>query len=144
MAALTKGRTTPQRQGDFREEALSNVQVFTGGILMRLANGYLTKGATATGSVGVGVSYDDVDNSGGSAGDLRVRYRPGCFRFANSAGADEITIAEIGDVAYIVDDQTVAKTNGSSSRSPAGIIEDLDAQGVWVRFDEPLTKALIS
>jgi hypothetical protein len=34
----------------------------------------------------------------------------------------------------VVDDQTVAKTNGSSSRSVAGIIRDVDADGVWVEF----------
>ena len=67
-------------------------------------------------------------------------YRPGCFRFANSAGGDEITIAEIGDVVFAVDDQTVAKTDGTSSRSPAGFVDDVDDLGVWVRFDEVLTK----
>ncbi|CUH67985.1 hypothetical protein TG4357_03322 [Thalassovita gelatinovora] len=59
----------------------------------------------------------------------------------NSAAADEITIADIGNKAYAVDDQTVAKTDGTATRSPAGIIDDVDANGVWVRFDEALTNA---
>ncbi|MFB0515162.1 MAG: hypothetical protein ACETWG_00985, partial [Candidatus Neomarinimicrobiota bacterium] len=33
---------------------------------------------------------------------------------------------------YIVDDQTVAKTDGTGTRSPAGFIEDVDSNGVWV------------
>ena len=37
--------------------------------------------------------------------------------FANSASGDLITAAEVGSDCYIVDDQTVAKTNGSSTRS---------------------------
>ena len=41
----------------------------------------------------------------------------------------------------MVDDQTVAKTNGGNTRSPAGIIDSVDADGVWIRFDEALTKA---
>jgi hypothetical protein len=35
---------------------------------------------------------------------------------------------------FIVDDETVAKTNGSSTRSVAGICRGVDAQGVWVEF----------
>ena len=37
-------------------------------------------------------------------------------------------------VCYIVDDQTVAKTDGSSARSKAGTIVNVDDQGVWVRI----------
>ena len=77
---------------------------------------------------------EPADNAGGQAGDLSVRTRKGVFRFNNSAGADEITRAEIGDTCYVVDDETVAKTDDTGSRSAAGAIEDVDAIGVWVRF----------
>ena len=50
------------------------------------------------------------------------------------AEADLIARAEIGDTCFAVDDQTVAKTDGSESRSAAGIIRDVDAQGVWVEI----------
>ena len=33
---------------------------------------------------------------------------------------------------YVVDDETVAKTNGTNTRSRAGVVVDVDAQGVWV------------
>lgn len=141
MAALTKDRMTPQAIGDFHNGPVAaSAILFAGALLMRNAAGYLLAGATATGSVGVGRVEAPVSNAGGSNGDVNVDYRPGVFRFANSAAADLITIAEIGDVAYIVDDQTVAKTDGSAARSPAGIIDNVDDQGVWVRFDEALTK----
>ncbi|MDF2232180.1 hypothetical protein P2H44_06400 [Albimonas sp. CAU 1670] len=141
MTALTEGRNTPQRlPGDRAGPVAASVLIHAGALVMRNAAGYLTKGATATGSVGVGRAEARVDNSSGSAGDATLTFRPGVFRFANSASTDEITIAEVGDVCFVVDDQTVAKTNGSSSRSPAGIVEDVDALGVWVRLDEALTK----
>lgn len=141
MAALTKDRNTPQAIGDFRNGPVAATAIlFAGALLMRNAAGYLLAGATATGMVGVGRVEAFVDNSSGADGNLNVDFRPGFFRFANSAGADEITVAEIGDVAFIVDDQTVAKTDGTSTRSPAGIIDNVDDQGVWVRFDEALTK----
>lgn len=142
MTALAADRNTPEHLGDIKKEALAASQlVYAGALVMRNAAGYLVKGATATGLVGVGVALEQVDNSAGSAGDLSVTYKPGVWRFANSTSTDEITIAEIGDLCYAVDDQTVAKTDGSSSRSKAGIIVDVDAQGVWVRLDEALTLA---
>ncbi|MBW4708627.1 hypothetical protein KX928_12615 [Roseobacter sp. YSTF-M11] len=142
MVALTKGRTTPRIEGDLRQGAVAATAVlFVGALLMRNAAGFITNGQTATGLVGVGVGHADVSNAGGADGDVNIEYRTGCYSFANSAGADEITAADIGAVAYAVDDQTVAKTDATATRSPAGVIEGLDARGVWVRLDEALTKA---
>lgn len=142
MAALSADRNTPRRQGDDRKGAVAaSTLIYAGALVMRNAAGYIVKGQTATGLVGVGRAEERVDNSAGANGALSVTYRPGVYHFANSAAADEITQAEIGSLCYAVDDQTVAKTNGSSTRSPAGIVEDVDAQGVWVRLDEALTNA---
>lgn len=142
MAALTAGRLTPRREGDYISGPVAAATtIFAGAMVMRTATGFLTEGQTATGLVGVGVAEAETNNSAGQDGDAFARVRPGVFRMKNSASADEITLAEIGDKCWAVDDQTVAKTNGSSARSPAGIIVDVDDQGVWVRFDEALTKA---
>ena len=142
MTALSADRNTPRREGDVLSGPVAaSTLIYAGALVMRNADGYLVEGQTATGLVGVGRAEARVDNSSGADGDLAAAYRPGVYRFANSAGADEITIAEIGDKCFAVDDQTVAKTDGTSTRSPAGIIEDVDAQGVWVRVDEALTKA---
>lgn len=141
MTALTAGRNTPERIGDNRDGGMAaDAVIFQGGIVARNAAGFLVAGATATGLIGVGRAEDAGDNTGGVNGATSLRYRTGCFRYANSTGADEITVAEIDDLAFIVDDQTVAKTDGSSARSPAGVIDGVDEQGVWVRFDAPLTK----
>ena len=131
MTALSQDRNTPRREGDVRSGlAAASTLIFAGAIVMREADGYL---------IAVGRADARVDNSDGSDGDLSVSYRTGVFRFANSASADEITVAEVGDLCWVVDDQTVAKTSGSDTRSPAGLVEDVDALGVWVRFDEQLT-----
>lgn len=141
MAALTTERNTKARAGDFRESPLAAaVKIFAGAILMRNAAGYLTKGATAVGAVGVGRAEATADNSAGAAGALTVMWRAGVFFYANSAAADLIALADIGKVCFIVDDQTVAKTNGGGTRSPAGIVEDVEGAGVWVRFDEAVTR----
>jgi len=145
MVALTKGRTTPQRIGDVRAGLVAAAAIiFQGGLVMRNAAGYIVNGQTATGLVAVGVATHALDNSAGANGDVTLEYRPGRFAFVNSAGADEITIANIGDMAFVVDDQTVALTNGGNTRSQAGIIHDVDAQGVWIVFDEALTRAAMA
>lgn len=144
MAALAAGRNTPELTGELRSGGVAAAtKIFQGGIVMRNAAGNLTKGATATGLVGVGRAEETVDNTG-SAGAKSVEYKKGVFRFANSSSTDEITAADIGGPAYVVDDQTVAKTSGTNTRSIAGKIEGVDAQGVWVGFDEAWVKAFLS
>ncbi|GAA0760744.1 hypothetical protein FHS52_001117 [Erythromicrobium ramosum] len=141
--ALATDRNTPMRQPGIQSGLAAVALIHAGALVMRNAAGYITKGAAATGSVGVGRAEERVDNAAGSAGDLPVQFRPGTFLFKNSASTDEITIAQIGDICWIVDDETVAKTSNSAARSPAGFVADVDDQGVWVRFDEALTRVYV-
>jgi hypothetical protein len=143
MVALTADRNTPEMLPGEREGLLgANQAIFIGSILMRNAAGQLIKGATAVGAFGVGRAEDRGAST--TAGITSQRYRPGIHKFANSAAGDLIAIADIGTACFIVDDQTVAKTNGTNTRSPAGVVEGVDATGVWVRFDEALTRAMLS
>ena len=143
MVALTADRNTPRAEGDERQGTLgANQTVFAGALVMRNASGDLIKGATATGSFGAGMALERQSST--TAGVTAIRYRPGIFRFANSAAGDLITKADIGTVCYVVDDQTVAKTSATNTRSPAGVVDSVDAQGVWVRFDEATTRAVLS
>ncbi len=148
MPALTSDRNTPQLLDPApapRTGAMGAAQlIYSGAIVMRNASGQLVKGVTATDLVGVGRSEGRFDNSSGAAGDLDATFAAGTFCYANSAGVDEITAADIDNVCYVVDDQTVAKSSDTDARSPAGIISDVDDQGVWVRFDAALTKAALS
>lgn len=141
MVALTTERNTRLRIGDLRlEPVAAAVKIFGGSLVMRNAAGYLTKGATATACIGVGRAEKTVDNTAGAAGALSLDYRLGSFLFANLA-ADLVTIADIGKPCFIADDQTVARTDGTATRSRAGIVEAVEATGVWVRCDEALTRA---
>jgi hypothetical protein len=101
--------------------------------------GYLTKGAIATGCVGVGRAEEAMDNSAGANGAAQVKYRPGIIRFANH-GADLIDQADVGKLCYIADTQTVAATDGTGTRSPAGFVDALEDGSVWVRFDQAVTR----
>lgn len=140
MTALNSGRNTTMRLGDHRVEPMAAaVKIFAGAIVMRNAAGHVTKGATATGCIGVGRASDTFDNSAGAAGDLRCEYRTGVFGYANHA-ADLVTQADVGKLCYIVDDQTVAKTHGGNTRSPAGYVDGIEGGTVWVRLDEAVTR----
>ena len=142
MVALTAERNTRFRLGDTRVEPVAAaVKIFGGSLIMRNAAGFLTKGATAVGTIGVGRAEATVDNTAGIAGALMVEYRTGSFLFANSAAGDLITIADIGKPCFIVDDQTVAKTDATATRSRAGIVDAIENASVWVRLDEALTRA---
>ena len=135
MAALTADRDTAKRDGiTYGRQVAATAVCYAGGIAVLNATGYSTPGTTATGLIADGVYQETVDNSGGADGAVTVNVVKGVFRFNNSAAADAIAIAQIGDTCYIVDDQTVAKTDGTGSRSSAGTIVDVDASGVWVKF----------
>ena len=47
---------------------------------------------------------------------------------------DAIVLSDVGADCYGVDDTTVAKTDGTGTRSVAGVIRDVDAVGVWIEF----------
>ena len=135
MTALSADRNTPSRAGvEFLDPVAAAKTIYAGALVVLDASGNAAPGSTATGLIARGVAQAAVNNSGGSAGDASVPSRAGVFRFENSASTDAITRAEIGDPCYIVDDQTVAKTDGTSTRSEAGTVVDVDDDGVWVRI----------
>lgn len=131
--ALTKDRNTQMKDADLIPVPMAAVKIFAGSLVAANATGYATPGAVATTLTYLGRAEETVDNTGGAAGAKTVLVRRGkAFKFANS-GADPVTQASMGKVCYIVDDETVALTNGTSTRSAAGIVVGVDSDGVWVK-----------
>lgn len=116
----------------------ASVKHWRGGIVLRDSAGNASKVTAAT-SVAIGRCKRTIDNSSGDAGDKFVEAERGVFGpYANSAAADEITASDIFAVCYVVDDQTVALTDGSSTRARAGVIWDVDDDGgVYVLLGAP-------
>lgn len=132
MTALTQDRNTHKRVGNrFSLLMAAGAKIFAGSIVMLNATGYATKGATATGQICAGRAEEQVDNTNGADGALSIDVISDVFKFANNG---DITIAHIGDTCYIVDDQTVAATDGTGTRSAAGKVVGVDSDGVWVRM----------
>lgn len=131
--ALTKDRNTNMKDGELiGVPAAANAVIFAGGLTVANSTGYAAPGSVATTLTYLGRAEEAVDNTGGANGAKTVMVRRGkMFKFANS-GADPVTQASLGKVCYIVDDETVAATTGGATRSAAGIVLGLDADGVWV------------
>ena len=135
MTALTHDRNTRERDPCMRDPGVAaNAKIYGGAITCLNATGFATPGATSTTLKAIGRAEVAVDNTGGADGAVSVRVKRGCFRLATSPAGDAIAAAEIGTYCYIVDDQTVAKTDGTATRSSAGKVFDADAQGVWVEI----------
>lgn len=145
MTALSAASARPRRKGDVIVAGVKAAsQIWQGGMVVLLAGAAIAGRVAATAAElatmkVVGVASTDA--LGGAAdGDVKVTVdQYDAYRFANSAGGDAITAADIGNHCFLVDDQTVAKTVGNGRRPIAGKVLDVDAAGVWIEFDTPNT-----
>lgn len=134
MAALTSDRNTKLREGKFLAlPVAASTTIHAGAIVCVNSAGYAVPGSTATTLKAAGVAGKAVRNTG-AAGAERVEVKKGVYCFGNSTSSDAIALTDIGADCYIVDDQTVAKTSATNTRSIAGKVFDVDADGVWVEF----------
>jgi hypothetical protein len=133
MVALISDRNTPRQQGTLLEVPVKGATTIFAGALVCLNGTVAVPGAVSTTLIALGRAEEQKINTGAD-GAVTVRVRRGVFRYANSASADAISWADYGKQVFVVDDQTVAKTNGTNTRSVAGICRGVDAQGVWVEF----------
>lgn len=135
MAALTKGRTVKSIAGIlFAYPVLANAVIHQGAIVCITSAGYAKPGVTGTNLVAVGIAVQPVDNTGGGNGAKIVEVEEmiaGCF---SAGGGDQIAADDIGKPAYLVDDQTVGLTDGTGTRSLAGIIRKVEGSLVYVEF----------
>ena len=136
MTATTVDRATRLRSGDLLSLAVYGAsKIFAGTMAQKNATGYGVKASATIANTTLGVAEAQADNSSGASGDIRVNVRRNVVGvFGNSASGDAITIADIGASCYVVDDQTVAKTDNSGARPVAGKIVDVDTFGVHVLF----------
>lgn len=132
MTALVEERNTKQRAGDIGEFPVkASVKCLQGGLAV-LNGGYAAPATAALGLVAIGRFEDTFDNLAGSAGAIKARVGRGTFLFKNSTLTDLIVQADVGVDCFLVDDQTVAKTNGTATRSRAGKVVAVEPAGVWV------------
>lgn len=137
--ALSMDVNRKEREGNLLVLPVAGSEKIYGGAMVAInADGYAVAGKTAVGLTAIGCADERAINISEVAGAIDVKVKLGTFAFNNSSGDDEISRKNIGDFCYIVDDDTVALTDGSTTvdtakkRSLAGKIFDVDDDGVWV------------
>ncbi len=98
------------------------------GVLVAInSSGYAVNAADTASLKVVGMSTAAADNTDGGAGDIDVLVQQGVSCWVNGNAA---TIANVGSLAYVSDNQTVA-TSGTSNAIPVGTIYLVDDSGIW-------------
>ena len=139
MTALSSYRDTRRMGDDVYPVILDllvadNVHIFKGAIV-GLAGGYASPaGAACTKVAGIAESEADNTQPGHAVGAKRVCVRQGTFKVANGTAADALAIADVGNLCYAADDQTVAKTAGQNL-PVAGTVIGIEPDGVWVQMN---------
>lgn len=132
MTALAADRTSVRREGKyFSDPCAAAVKFYQGAIVVLDAAGNAKPGVTALNLKARGVAVAQVDNSTGAAGDQIVPAEKGVFALKSDG---TLTRANLESTVYIVDDQTVAATDGTGTRSAAGKLVDLDGTNAFVLF----------
>ena len=127
MAALTENRNTPSRTGDSVQLTVKDAVVIYAGALVSVdANGEAVAASDTAAEVVVGRAAQMVDNA--DDGEV-VDVDRGVFRLENGG---TFTQADIGALAYVVDDQTAGKAGDVTNSIIAGRVVDVDSDGVWV------------
>ncbi|MGR3484059.1 MAG: hypothetical protein ACU0BF_01830 [Paracoccaceae bacterium] len=126
---LTHERRTEQLGSERFSYALATGAVIHAGGMVMLDAGLAKPASAIATAVCVGVARETARQA---SGDQRVEVDAGTFRFANATGADEVVPADIGADCYVIDDETVGRTDGSSSRPRAGRIRQIEGGDVWV------------
>lgn len=127
MTTATEDIDTTRRTGNVRNlPVLAATKIFAGTIVEMDSTGFVVPATKATGKVYIGVCRTQADNSLGLDGAILAEIVRGDFGFNNSAAADEINRDDIGLDCFLEDDNTVALTNGTATRSILGKIYDID------------------
>jgi len=130
--ALTQDRDTPRRDGQtFMPLVAADTRIFAGSIVGMTATGHAVP-AGGSDAVGIlGVAAEGVDNRNDPEGARFIAVRRGVFAFKQSGQA--ITKGHYGKPVTAIDDETVALVT-DAAQLVAGVIRDVNSDGVWVEF----------
>ena len=120
MAALSKDRATPYREGiEVAYPVAAAVKIYAGSLVCANAAGFAAPAADTSGYRLAGVALEQVDNLTGADGAKSVRLRRhGIFEF----DAASITQAMVGDPMYAMDDHTFDDAAGPTNDVKVGVL----------------------
>lgn len=134
MAAATQDRDTTKYSPlaeQYPYKAKDATQFYRGILVNVDASGWLVAAADVVNHKCVGVSVEKKLSSGGDGG-TTVLVEDGVHEFATS-GASALVQADVGRLAYVLDNQTVVKAAGTTNSVVAGrVVRLLSATSVLV------------
>lgn len=136
MTAATQDRESKRSDGKLKSIKMAAVKIPKGVMTCINTSGYATNGADTADFLFAGVSYEQVDNSAGSAGDKEIRVeKTGEHTFAYYGG--DAGQALLGKEVYIIDNQTVDEDALVTTNDvKCGVIAEIvSASQVRIRID---------
>jgi hypothetical protein len=135
MSALTANRNTREllcgAMNLHRRFPVKDGEVIYAGSIVAIdSNGEALPAADSSGLIAVGIANEYVDNT--DDGEY-VTCKSGVFCLNNSSGNACTNGANLNNLIYIEDDQTVG-TSGGSNSIKAGAMRYVDSNGVWVEI----------
>lgn len=141
MPALTADRNTERKDGVLvPTPVIQNDCIYGGSLVAINAAGYALPGSDTAGLIFHGIADARADNSTGANGAINViARRRGLFLFAL---ATPITIANVGDNVFLVDDQTVDLTANVTNKIFCGIIAGYHSTtAAWIDIEPAIKQA---
>lgn len=131
MAALTRDRATPYREGiEIEYPVATGTKIYAGSMVCVNTTGYAVPAGDTVGYRFAGVAMEQVDNSSGGDGAAIVKLRrAGVFEF----DAASITQAMVGMAMYAVDDHTFDDAAGTTNDIKVGLlVKYVSATKGWI------------
>lgn len=141
MTVLAEDKQIEYREGvELEFEMAASEKVFGGALACVNANGYCLECSDTADLIFQGWATEQVDNSDGSDGDLTiVLRRRGLVKVILDTA---ITIANVGDNVFLVDDQTVDLTANVTHNIFCGIIAGyIDTTHAWIDIEPAIRQA---
>jgi hypothetical protein len=132
MTALAAARFDLSNKGptpfSIGYKAEASQTFYNGAMVAKNSSGYLVPAATTAGLRVVGVC--DLGNknsvlSSSTQGDTVINVRSGIFAMKSGTSTDAVTIADLENDVYVLDDQTISRLPGSG-RAIAGVLKKIE------------------
>ena len=142
MTSLTEDRLTEYQEGVLQAFPVkANAEIFAGSMVcIHGASGYAIPGADAAGNQFIGIAQEYVLGTTSNGGKWVTVRRKGVFEF----DASSITQAMVGDIMYMVDDQTFDETSPGNNVICGRLVEFISATRGRIDIEMAVPVAVIA
>ena len=128
-------------EGSIVALAMSNVKLYAGTMIGTNTSGYAVNGNNAAADIKIlGIATETVDNSGGSAGDLKIKVKAGTFLLEHAGTITQAMVGEMGCAEY---NYTLNIAGTLSNDNIAGMcVEYVSATEAWVKMGPEMAERI--